>query len=38
MCNLLFDIFIKKGVYKEYADTYLGTDQIDEVDEASLLE
>ena len=33
----LFDIFIKKGVYKEYADIYLGADQIDKVDEASLL-
>ena len=33
----LFDIFIRKGVYKEYADTYVGTDQIDEVDETSLL-
>jgi len=33
----LFDIFIKKGVYKEYADTYLGADQIDLVDEVSLL-
>ena len=33
----LFEIFIKKGVYKEYADTYLGIDQIDEVDETSLL-
>ena len=33
----LFEIFIKKGVYKEYADTYLGADQIDKVDEASLL-
>jgi len=33
----LFAIFIKKGVYKEYADIYLGADQIDKVDEASIL-
>ncbi len=33
----LFSIFIKKGVYREYAETHLGTDQIDLVDEASLL-
>ena len=33
----LFDIFIKKGVYREYAEKYLGADQIDEVDEVSLL-
>jgi len=33
----LFAIFIKKGVYKEYADTYLGNDQIDKIDEASLI-
>ena len=33
----LFEIFIKKGVYKEYADRYLDADQIDEVDEASFL-
>ena len=33
----LFDIFIKKEVYQEYADTYLGDDQIDDIDEASLI-
>ena len=33
----LFAIFIREGVYKEYADIYLGADQIDKVDEASLL-
>ena len=34
----LFEIFIKKGVYKEYADKYLATDQIDKVNETSFLE
>lgn len=33
----LFDIFIKKGVYQEYADKYLCDDQIDDIDEASLI-
>jgi HD-GYP domain-containing protein (c-di-GMP phosphodiesterase class II) len=33
----LFDIFVKKNVYKEYAKKYLNDDQIDEVDESSLL-
>jgi hypothetical protein len=33
----LFDIFINKGVYKEYAYAYLGSDQIDEIDEAALI-
>jgi beta-N-acetylglucosaminidase len=33
----LFDIFVKKGVYKKYADTFLDADQIDAVNEASLL-
>ena len=33
----LFDIFVKKGVYREYAEKYLGADQIDAVNEASLL-
>ena len=33
----LFDIFVKKGVYKQYADTFLDADQIDAVNEASLI-
>ncbi len=33
----LFDIFVKKGVYREYAEKYLSADQIDAVNEASLL-
>jgi HD-GYP domain-containing protein (c-di-GMP phosphodiesterase class II) len=33
----LFEIFVKEGVYKEYAEKYLGDDQLDEVDEASVL-
>ena len=33
----LFHIFVKKHVYKVYADKYLDKDQIDEVDEFSLL-
>ena len=33
----LFDIFIKKRVYQEYADKYLCDDQIDDIDEASLI-
>ena len=33
----LFDIFVKKGVYREYAEKYLGANQIDTVNEASLL-
>ena len=33
----LFEIFVKEGVYKKYAKKYLGEDQLDEVDEASVL-
>jgi len=33
----LFEIFVKEGVYKKYADKYLGEDQLDEVDEAAVL-
>ncbi|SVD24730.1 uncharacterized protein METZ01_LOCUS377584, partial [marine metagenome] len=33
----LFEIFIKKGVYKKYAEKYLDQDQIDVVDENVLL-
>ena len=33
----LFEIFIKNGVYKKYAEKYLDKDQIDAVDENALL-
>ena len=33
----LFEIFVKEGVYKEYATKYLGDDQLDEVDESSVI-
>ena len=33
----LFEIFVKEGVYKQYAKKYLGDDQLDTVDEASVL-
>ena len=33
----LFEIFVKEGVYKEYAEKYLGENQLDEVDESSVL-
>ena len=33
----LFEIFVKEGVYKEYAKKYLGNDQLDEVDESSVI-
>ena len=33
----LFAIFVKKGVYKQYAEKYLGEDQLDEIDEAAAL-
>ena len=33
----LFEIFVKEGVYKKYANKYLGDDQLDEVDEAAVL-
>ncbi len=33
----LFEIFVKEGVYKQYAEKYLGDDQLDEVDEAAVL-
>ena len=33
----LFEIFVKEGVYKQYAKKYLGEDQLDEVDEAAVL-
>ena len=33
----LFEIFVKEGVYKKYAEKYLGDDQLDTVDEASVL-
>jgi len=33
----LFEIFVKEGVYKQYAEKYLGKNQLDKVDEASVL-
>ena len=33
----LFEIFVKEGVYKQYAEKYLGDDQLDKVDEAAVL-
>src|SRR5687768_4266656 len=33
----LFDVFVKSGVYKRYAEMFLPPDQIDVVDEAALL-
>ena len=33
----LFEIFVKEGVYKKYAEKYLGEDQLDEVDESAVL-
>jgi HD-GYP domain-containing protein (c-di-GMP phosphodiesterase class II) len=33
----LFDVFVKSGVYKRYAQMYLPPGQIDQVDEAALL-
>ena len=33
----LFEIFIKSGVYKQYAEKYLSDDQLDDIDEASVL-
>ena len=33
----LFEIFVKEKVYKQYADKYLGEDQLDEIDEAAVL-
>ena len=31
------EISVKEGVYKKYANKYLGEDQLDEVDEAAVL-
>jgi HD-GYP domain-containing protein (c-di-GMP phosphodiesterase class II) len=33
----LFEIFVREGVYKQYADKYLSKDQLDEVDESAVL-
>lgn len=33
----LFDLFVSSGVYREYAKRFVSPEQIDEVDEASLL-
>ncbi len=33
----LFDLFVKSGVYKEYAKKFMSPEQIDEVDEAAIL-
>jgi HD-GYP domain-containing protein (c-di-GMP phosphodiesterase class II) len=34
----LFEIFVKKGVYKLYAEKYLNKSQIDKVDEKKVLD
>ncbi len=33
----LFAIFVKSGAYKQYAEKYLGEDQLDEIDEEAAL-
>ncbi len=33
----LFEIFVKEGVYKQYAEKYVKPDQIDDVDEEAVL-
>ena len=33
----LFEIFVREGVYKQYADKYLSKEQLDEVDESAVL-
>ena len=33
----LFNLFVKSGVYREYAKMYMSPELIDEVDEESLL-
>ena len=33
----LFEIFVKEGVYKKYAEKFLPESQIDEVDEVAVL-
>ena len=33
----LFEIFVKEGVYKQYAEKYLSESQLDEVDESAVL-
>ena len=33
----LFEIFVKSGVYKQYAKKYLSDSQLDDIDEASVL-
>jgi HD-GYP domain-containing protein (c-di-GMP phosphodiesterase class II) len=33
----LFDLFVRSGVYRRYAERFLSADQIDAVDEAALL-
>ena len=34
----LFEIFVKSGVYKKYADKYISDTQIDKVDEDAVLD
>ena len=33
----LFDVFVRQGVYRHYAEQFLDPGQIDAVDEATLL-
>ena len=32
----LFDVFVRKKVYRRYADLFLDKEQIDEVDESKI--
>ena len=34
----LFEVFIKQGVYRSYAEAFLDPGQVDEVDEATILQ
>jgi HD-GYP domain-containing protein (c-di-GMP phosphodiesterase class II) len=33
----LFEVFVRQGVYRRYAEQFLDPGQIDEVDEAALI-
>ena len=35
---MLFDLFLRSGVYREYAEQYMKPEQIDSVDLAAYLE
>jgi len=36
ICPDLFDVFVRKRVYRRYAERFLDKEQIDEVDEAKI--